>query len=78
MSLSKYIHANKGNGARLALELGISASYLSQMATGYRPVKPAFCPMIESLTGGLVRCEDLRPDIDWSVLRRPNENEKTA
>ena len=27
------------------------------------------CPEIERLTGGAVRCEDLRPDIPWSVLR---------
>ena len=23
---------------------------------------------IESATGGAVRCEDLRPDVDWAVL----------
>lgn len=27
------------------------------------------CPQIEQATGGLVRCEDLRPDVQWSVLR---------
>ena len=27
------------------------------------------CPAIERATGGKVRCEDLRPDVDWSVLR---------
>lgn len=26
-----------------------------------------FCPGIEKITG--VKCEQLRPDIDWSVLR---------
>jgi len=26
------------------------------------------CPDIERLTG--MRCEELRPDIDWSVLRK--------
>jgi DNA-binding transcriptional regulator YdaS (Cro superfamily) len=28
-----------------------------------------YCPAIERATGGLVRCEDLRPDVDWAVLR---------
>lgn len=23
------------------------------------------CPLIEQFTGGLVRCEDLRDDVDW-------------
>ena len=27
------------------------------------------CPQIEAATNGLVRCEDLRPDVQWSVLR---------
>lgn len=31
------------------------------------------CPTIERATGGLVRCEDLRPDIEWSVLRNTPE-----
>jgi DNA-binding transcriptional regulator YdaS (Cro superfamily) len=27
------------------------------------------CPAIERATNGQVRCEDLRPDVDWAVLR---------
>ena len=27
------------------------------------------CPAIERATAGQVRCEDLRPDVDWAVLR---------
>lgn len=29
------------------------------------------CPTIEAITG--VRCELLRPDVDWSVLRQKTE-----
>lgn len=28
------------------------------------------CPDIEKLTG--VRCEELRPDVNWAVLRTPS------
>ena len=28
-----------------------------------------YCPAIERATAGQVRCEDLRPDVEWSVLR---------
>ena len=31
-----------------------------------------YCPRIEEATGGLVRCEDLRPDVRWDVLRTPH------
>lgn len=27
------------------------------------------CPAIERATNGAVRCEDLRPDVDWAYLR---------
>ena len=34
------------------------------------PQLPAeHCPVIERATGGAVRCEELRPDVAWSVLR---------
>ena len=29
-----------------------------------------YCPAIERATGGAVRCEYLRPDVEWSVLRQ--------
>lgn len=32
-------------------------------------VPPKYCPEIEKATGGAVRCEDLRTDVDWSYLR---------
>lgn len=35
----------------------------------HRGVPAEYCPAIERATRGTVRCEDLRPDIDWAVLR---------
>ena len=35
--------------------------------TGRVPAE--YCPDIEALTG--VRCEELRPDVNWAVLRGP-------
>jgi DNA-binding transcriptional regulator YdaS (Cro superfamily) len=34
-----------------------------------RGVPAERCPAIERATHGLVRCEELRPDVDWAVLR---------
>lgn len=28
-----------------------------------------YCPVVERATNGAVRCEDLRPDVAWDVLR---------
>ena len=33
------------------------------------------CPDIERATGGTVRCEELRPDVDWNYLRTSGDFE---
>lgn len=33
------------------------------------------CPSIEKATNGAVRCEDLRPDVDWAYLRNSEKGE---
>lgn len=33
-------------------------------------VPERYCPTIERITGGAVRCEELRPDVEWGVLRQ--------
>jgi DNA-binding transcriptional regulator YdaS (Cro superfamily) len=33
------------------------------------------CPVIERETGGAVRCEELRPDVDWAYLRNNDRAE---
>jgi DNA-binding transcriptional regulator YdaS (Cro superfamily) len=47
---------------------GIRQSHVSMWL--HRGKVPAdYCPTIERVTGGAVRCEDLRPDVEWAVLR---------
>lgn len=59
--------------AKLAARLGVSKSTVSQWLTDdarlSRPVPPKHCPIIERLTEGRVRCEQLHPEIDWAYLR---------
>ncbi|MCK6431877.1 MAG: helix-turn-helix domain-containing protein [Aquabacterium sp.] len=45
-----------------------------------RQVPAEYCPAIERVTAGAVRCEDLRPDIEWGVLRstKPTEAHQEA
>lgn len=61
-----------GNAAQLAKAIGVSPQYLSQLRSAERPVPAERCPTIERVTGGQVRCEDLRPDVDWAYLRATN------
>lgn len=59
-----------GSQAALASALGFSdrRSVWPWFNTDRR-VPAEHCPAIERATGGKVRCEDLRPDVAWEVLR---------
>lgn len=64
MQLSEYILLERGNASRLAAGLGQSQSYLSQLSSGHRKASPSRAVKIESLTGGKVTRQDMRPE-DW-------------
>jgi DNA-binding transcriptional regulator YdaS (Cro superfamily) len=64
MDLKTFIQADRGRASRLAEQLGISRSYLSQMASGSAPISPERCVDIERETNREVTRQDLRPD-DW-------------
>lgn len=70
MELKTYLsNLERGGLSKLAALLDISPSYLSQLSSGSAPVSEKRCIEIEKATGGAVRCEDLRPDVDWAYLR---------
>ncbi len=58
-----------GSQAVLARLLGVTPSMVNQWTKGIRGVACEHCPAIEKATSGAVRCEDLRPDVDWTYLR---------
>lgn len=59
-------HLGGLESARQALGL---RSYQALQQWRKNRVPAEYCPAIEKLTNGAVRCEELRPDIEWSVLR---------
>lgn len=63
--------ATLGNQTKLALAIGVVPQVVHNwVARGNVPADK--CPAIEKATGGAVRCEDLRPDVDWGYLRGTN------
>lgn len=58
-----------GGVAALARHLGITPPAVHQWLTATRQVPAERCPAIEKLTDRTVRCEDMRPDVDWGFLR---------
>jgi DNA-binding transcriptional regulator YdaS (Cro superfamily) len=57
-----------GGVSALASAIGVSA-HAPYMWRSRRSVPAEYCPAIERATKGVVRCEDLRPDVAWSVVR---------
>lgn len=70
MDLNTYLN-KVGNGAAadLARKINVAPVLISQWKTGRRPIPVGHCPAIEKATDGIVRCEDLHPDVDWGYLR---------
>jgi DNA-binding transcriptional regulator YdaS (Cro superfamily) len=69
MDLKTYFSQRDLSQSEFAKGLGVPPALISQWKTGDRQVPAERCPDIERLTDGLVRCEDLRPDVDWAYLR---------
>jgi DNA-binding transcriptional regulator YdaS (Cro superfamily) len=65
MNLKDYIEQLERGGVKtLADAIGVSSSYLSQMASGRCHISPARCVVIEQATSGKVSRKELRPT-DW-------------
>lgn len=58
-----------GSQVALAAALGVTKAAVGQWKLEDRKVPADHCPAIERLTAGAVRCEELRPDVDWAYLR---------
>ncbi len=53
----------------LATRLNVTKGAVGQWKEDGRVVPAEHCPVIERLTGGRVRCEELNPKVDWGYLR---------
>ena len=71
-----------GTAVALAKLIDVSPSAITQWCLPkedkfYRQVPFERCLLIEA-TNGLVRCEDLRPDVRWDVLRNSKEVQEAS
>ena len=58
------------NGAKEAAALlGVTPQAVYFWLNGERQFPAELAPKVERATGGAVRCEELRPDVEWKVLR---------
>lgn len=69
MTLDEYLSEPGRRAKAFAIVLGVKPVQVSQWRTGARQVPADACPSIERATGGKVTCEELRPDVEWAVIR---------
>lgn len=77
MNLTEYVDQAPGRQTAIAIAIGCQPQLVWQWSRGIRRIPAERCPAIEKATGGLVRCEVLRPDVNWAVLRAPKRRTKT-
>ena len=68
MLLTEYL-SRPGEVVKLAREIAVAPAVVSQWKNGTRNVPADRCPAVERATDGAVRCEEMRPDVDWAYLR---------
>lgn len=68
--LRNYINGKPASWqADFAVRCGTTIGYLRNAISTKKALGDAICISIERESGGLVRCESLRPDVDWAYLR---------
>lgn len=58
-----------GSQEKLAKALEVSQGAVSQYATGQKRPSAEVAIRLEEITKGEFRADDLRPDINWDVIR---------
>lgn len=68
MNLAKYFSQPGRTQMDLCRKIDAHSADMSRWVTGDRPVPIERCAAIERATGGIVKCEKLRPDVRWSRI----------
>lgn len=76
MQLKDYLQTH--TQAALARALGVTPGAVNQWVSGETKLTAERCIQIEEATLGQVRCEDLRPDVNWAYIRGVNSEQKTS
>lgn len=68
MTLNEFLKA-RGSAADLSERINVPQALISQWKKGIRRPSVTHCALIEKGTDGEVRCEELRPDLNWALIR---------
>lgn len=77
-AVERAIAAVGGSDSELARLVGVSRQFVFEWKTGARKVPATRAVEIETVTGGRVTREELRPDVNWKVLSRPRKRHRAV
>ena len=63
----------KADRLSLATRCQTSEGYLRKAISKGQRLGESLCINLDRESGGAIRCEDLRPDVDWAYLRTARE-----
>ncbi len=73
MTLNEYLKSlTKNEINNFAAKCRTTKGQLKQVALGNRRAGESLAINIERETSGQIRCEELRPDVDWAYIRSTN------
>ena len=67
-----------GGPSKLAAQLNVTVQAVCFWRDEKRQLPAEHCPSIERATDGAVRCEELRPDVEWAYLRRSSTDRRSG
>ena len=59
----------------LAKKIGVGDDFLYQVLTGRKRASVQLCAALECETSREITCEELRPDLNWAVIRSLSSQE---
>ena len=57
-----------GGRSAMASHLAVHRTLVDAVCRDEKPIPERWCPIVESITTGGVRCEALRPDLPWGRI----------
>lgn len=77
--VTKYLNSlSKEARAQFVERCGTSEGYLRKAASIGQRLGEGLCIELDRESGGQLRCEDLRSDVDWAYLRRSKKIQEAS
>lgn len=64
MQFKTWVESERGRAMTVSRAIDVPPSFVSKMVNGEKAIPAEHCKAIEKLSGGLVTCQEMRPN-DW-------------